>query len=316
MKLKKKKLCLFLILLIPVIILANGISNVKADSGFDTGYDSGGWSSGDSWSSSSSSWSSHDYDYSWSSRDHSSSSSTRRNYTYTNKAYYSDMEFDGPNLVLFCVIAVVMFIFARALMAKRSTNNMRYRSSTNQYYATPKYLSDEEVRKYIPDFDYFDFIEERYEDYVAIQKAWMNFDYDALRKEVTDELYNQYVFQLDSMKIKREQNIMSDFVLDKGNVTGIREQNDKLELTMEMVVSFYDYIVCDGKVTRGSKDTRVTVCYEIVFVCNVSENVDKCPNCHAPLNGSSSQVCEYCRSIITRTGSDWVMAKKTNRKQW
>ena len=60
---KKNKLWIFLILIVPVLLIIGNTQKVKADSGFDTSYDSGG----SSWSSSSSDWSSSDYSSSTSS---------------------------------------------------------------------------------------------------------------------------------------------------------------------------------------------------------------------------------------------------------
>ena len=61
---------------------------------------------------------------------------------------------------------------------------------------------------------------------------------------------------------------------------------------------------------------RITSLYEMKFVCNKEAMSNKCPSCHAPLNNNSSQVCEYCGSVITRTGENWVMTKKQTKNQW
>lgn len=306
---KRSILVILLLLLVPILILESGINTVNADSGFDASYDSGGYSSGGySGGYSYSGWSSSDYSYGSSSRRHSSN---RGSYSYSS----ATAPINNAMLLAIVVLVVIFMIFLYIIVSKGRTTNMVYSNNKNN---VPKrrYLSDEEVRRYIPDFDYFEFIEARYQDYVAIQNAWSTFNYNVLREKLTDELYNQYIFQLDTMKIKREQNIMSGFTLTKGNVIGIREKDGKIELTMEMIVSFYDYIVCDGNVTRGSKTRRININYEITFVCDKTIDVDKCPNCHAPLKDNSSQVCEYCRTVITRTGRNWVMSKKINRSQW
>ena len=45
-----------------------------------------------------------------------------------------------------------------------------------------------------------------FELYKSIQEEWMNYDYEGLRKHLTDELYNSYVMQLDALKVKGQQN--------------------------------------------------------------------------------------------------------------
>lgn len=55
--------------------------------------------------------------------------------------------------------------------------------------------------------------EEAYQIYYDIQMAWMDFDYDVLKTLVTDELFHMYKNQLETLKMKNQQNIMSNFEL-------------------------------------------------------------------------------------------------------
>ena len=169
---KKNKTWIFLILIIPVLLITISTQKVKADSGFDTSYDSGG----SSWDSSSSS--------DWDSGDYSSSG--------------------GGSFIGLVVFTVIFIIAIKSALDKSKATNVHPSMVGSS-------LSDDEIRKYIPNFDRNKFITDRFNDYVQIQNAWMNFDYNTLRSKLTDELYNQYAMQLDTMKIKNEQNIMRDF---------------------------------------------------------------------------------------------------------
>ena len=40
--------------------------------------------------------------------------------------------------------------------------------------------------------------------YKDIQTAWMNFDTDTIRKLTTDEIYNMYSSQLETLKLKKQ----------------------------------------------------------------------------------------------------------------
>ena len=53
-------------------------------------------------------------------------------------------------------------------------------------------------------------INKAFEVYENLQYAWSNFDYEEMRKLVSDELYNQYKLQLDTLKIKNQRNVMED----------------------------------------------------------------------------------------------------------
>ena len=274
---KKNKTWIFLILIIPVLLITISTQKVKADSGFDTSYDSGG----SSWDSSSSS--------DWDSGDYSSSG--------------------GGSFIGLIIFTVIFIIAIKSALDKSKSTNVHPSIVDSS-------LSDDEIRKYIPNFDRNKFITDRFNDYVQIQNAWMNFDYDTLRNKLTDELYNQYAMQLDTMKIKNEQNIMSSFKHKETAITEIYEENGELVVTINSVITFYDFIVQNGRVVRGNSTKKITSLYEMKFVCNKEAMSNKCPSCHAPLNNNASQVCEYCGSVITKTGENWVMTKKQTKNQW
>src|SRR5699024_1121310 len=77
-----------------------------------------------------------------------------------------------------------------------------------------------------------------YQKFIDIQEAWMNFDYDALSKLCTNELYNSYKTQLETLKLKKGQNIMSDFELLDAKVTRLIEDDQFITLTVYMKITF------------------------------------------------------------------------------
>lgn len=158
------------------------------------------------------------------------------------------------------------------------------------------------------------FLLARYQDYIDIQNAWMNFDYKKLRTKLTDELYNQYEMQLQTLKVKDEQNIMESFNYIDSMITDIKEENNQITLKIELLVSFFDYIVKNQKVVRGSKNKRIYIHYELVYVCN-RKNQNICPHCGAKLTDKASQKCEYCGSIIVQVSKDWILSKKETKEQ-
>lgn len=49
-----------------------------------------------------------------------------------------------------------------------------------------------------------------YHIYRQLQVAWMNFDYDKIKELVSDEMYNMYVNQLETLKVKNQKNMMEE----------------------------------------------------------------------------------------------------------
>lgn len=82
-----------------------------------------------------------------------------------------------------------------------------------------------------------------FELYKSIQEEWMNFDYEGLRKHLTDELYNSYVMQLDALKVKGQQNIMKDFENIDVKITNITEESGIVNVTVYLHTAMYDYVV-------------------------------------------------------------------------
>ena len=283
---KKKFKSLLCILLCVFAVLTT--LNVKADSGWDSSYDSGG----SSWSSSDSSWSSSDS--SWgSSSDYSSS--------YSGEADAGD--------VLFIVLAI--FIFAIFIIAYGSKETSK---ATRSYRYND--ISLEELQKYLPDKTLEQVKKDVFARFVNIQEAWMNFDYDALREYCTDELYNTYVSQLETLKLKNGQNIMSDYQNLDMKITNITSENNVVSLIVYAEIRFHDYVINmkTNEVIRGTKERLMTNHYLMTFVIKKSDakSLKICPSCGAPFEHNASGVCEYCGSTIIKEADEFVLSKKTN----
>lgn len=264
------------------------VLNVHADSGFDSSYSSGSSSSSHSSSSSSSS-SSHR-----SSSGGSGSGSVF--YTYIN----------------IIVVIIIYIVLVRKGKAKYGSTGKKNSSILLDH---TKECDCKELEEIIPKFNKEEFLQNRYLDYVEIQKAWMNFDYDMLRKKVTDELYNQYSMQLDTLKVKNQQNIMADFVYKDAMITNIKKENDCINTTIELTTEFIDYIDEQGKPVRGSNSQKIIMHYEITFVSSLKKTSNTCPNCGAKVEDASSKKCTYCGSVIVGVSTHWVMSKKEAKGQ-
>ena len=151
-----------------------------------------------------------------------------------------------------------------------------------------------------------------FELYKSIQEGWMNFDYEGLRKHLTDELYNSYVMQLDALKVKGQQNIMKDFENIDVKITNITEESGIVNVTVYLHTAMYDYVVDNNKKTvRGKDNHKIDIEYSITFVKASDESKQKCPNCGAPFEGVAGGKCEYCGSTIVIGPKEYVMSKKT-----
>ena len=279
----KKKFKSLICILLCIFAMVTTL-NVKADSGWDSSYDSGG----SSWSSSSSSWSS--------SSDYSSS--------YSGEADADD--------IIFVVLAI--FIFANSLLFYIFYGSKATSPTTRNYRYND--ISLEGLQKYLPSKTLEQVKKDVFTRFVNIQDAWMNFDYDALREYCTDELYNTYVSQLETLKLKNGQNIMSDYQNLDMKITDITSENNVVSLTVYAEIRFHDYVINakTNEVTRGSKDRLMTNHYLMTFVIKKGDakSIKNCPSCGAPFEHNASGICEYCGSTIIKEADELVLSKKTN----
>jgi hypothetical protein len=214
----------------------------------------------------------------------------------------------NPIGFVFVIIIIVILVIVMSKKDKKlhNTTSMGLSLFFNQQ------LPPEQIYAILGEIDINQLLNDRFNDYVEIQNGWMNFNHDLLRTKLTDELYNEYAVQLDTMQIKNQQNVMSDFNLFQGMITGIIQEGNKVTLTMEIITGFFDYLTENGQVVRGKNDRKVVVHYELTFVCNLGSN-GLCPNCGAKL--PETNVCDFCHSVVPNVGTDWVMSKKETLKQ-
>lgn len=284
---KLKKVTIYLILFLTIVVGANTIkiTKVDADSGFDSSYDSGG----SSWGGSSDSW---DSSSSWDSSDSSSGSGKPASLT---------------SLMIVVVLFIVVFVIENEI-SKRKTEKKQIIKS--------KDMDLDLISKIDPNLNLYEFKNEAFNIYKDVQEAWMNLDDGKIRTLTTDELYNMYSMQLDTLKVKNEKNIMKEINLVTASLTNLKIENNIETATVIMTVNCYDYIVdSQNKVVRGNDKNKIEITYELTYIKSVGEKVNKCPNCGAEINDDNSTTCEYCRAIITRNTSKWVLSKKQSLNQ-
>ena len=281
MKNKNQLKIIIPIICIAIITFSFSIGKIPpshADSGFDSSYDSGDSSS----------------DYS--SRDYSSSSSS-----YDSKSSYK------PHPLESLVVGIVVLIILAWIAYSIYKLNADWEKKINQKYAEQKEKVLKDWNKIFPNISAENFLQERFKDYCTIQDAWMNFDYSTLRKYTTDELYNQYEMQLETLRRKNQQNCMSNYTYEKGYLEKCEETEEKYIITVFMGISLIDYIAKNKKVIRGDKKNKIYNPYYMTFIKS-KKKMNKCPNCKTTLEGK--RVCQNCGNIIPDTKDNWLLSKK------
>ncbi len=157
-----------------------------------------------------------------------------------------------------------------------------------------------------------DIVKDLYEAYLRVQNAWSNFDYETLKEELSNELYNTYVNDLEALKIKEQQNIMYGFQFVKGYVKSIEERNNEIKsMDIYLKVRLHDFVVDkDMNVVRGNKEYLFEVGYIISIIMETQDKVINCPNCGAEIDFTNEGECSYCKTKIIKPANKFVICQK------
>ena len=157
-------------------------------------------------------------------------------------------------------------------------------------------------------------VDEAFKIYKDLQIAWMNFDYDKIKELVSDEMYNMYVNQLETLKIKSQQNIMDDIKFVEGLLIDYKKQTNKEKFKLYLSVECYDYIISTKtkRTVRDRKNIKHVLSYVLTFEKNI-EVINYCPQCGASIDNLTE--CNFCNSKIVNNTSKMKMIKKEIKKQ-
>ena len=310
----KKKLLTAIALILSAFMLF-GISAAAFDANdYDYSYDSGGSSWDSDW----------DSDDDWSSG---------------GSTYYSSDDGDGGGSGGgFGIIAVVVIIIIIVLILANRNKSSGGGNVTNDGNTgggvrpanggqglnvnVPDRTSQIEqiIKKDDPNFTADDFTSFVKEVYIDIQNAWCKRDLTPVRPVMHTNLYNTTDKQVQS---KIEQGVTYHYesiAINTAYLTSYVRDNEYEYLNAYLNARYIDYQTDDktGNVIRGDRNTRWDFRYKMKFMRSVgvkttsaSENNmtgHNCPNCGAPLNISSTGVCEYCGSTVTTGLYSWVLS--------
>ena len=176
-----------------------------------------------------------------------------------------------------------------------------------------KYIpfNEKEILKVDKTFNKIEFQSKVFNIYQIIQTAWMNFDYNTIRKYTTDEIYNMYKSLGQNLQKKKRKNITKDFTLKYFNISSMEIKKDIISLTVFVKIEEFNYIINHKeKVVSGNKRKKVLRNLRMTFIKTKNQNNNKCPNCGAPLPNINSNTCMYCNSIVYGENHDWILSEK------
>ena len=290
----KKRLMLWIasFLLVAAIALlpATGI----ADAGdFSGGGDYGGGSS--DWGSSSSDWGSSDW---------GSDSS------YTSDGSSIGSGGGGSILAAFIVIIILVIVFSKK-------NKIGAGSVAPGAQRTALSMTIAQLKEMDPQFSE-EALKERIANlYIKMQAAWQTKNWEPMRADFTDALFNQLKGGVDAKIRSRQTNYVERIAILGVELSGFGQDDKHDIVTAVLQTRIVDYTLDDttGNLVSGSKTAEKFMTYEWTLIrtkgaktfVSGTDETKHCPNCGATLDLNNTAKCAYCGAIITAAEYDWVL---------
>ena len=259
----KNKIKYILFAMFLSISMLFNMNYIKADSGFDSSFDSGSsWDSGSSYD--------YDYDYGSSSSSYGSSSSSNVHIDYHFEGFwyliicfvviilcnkYMKKNNIKNNTIYTTVLLVLSIVLGNILYSERIFFTISILTYLLLFFAfIPYTIIIDSRRSKSKSYDYFtnneyqslntkELQDELFNVYKDIQLAWAQNNIEPVRNILSDELFNTYQMQIDSMIQMNQRNEMKDIIFRKMVVTNNKVDNNFEELTVTMEVTCRDYMV-------------------------------------------------------------------------
>ncbi len=231
----------------------------------------------------------------------------------------------GGTIVGIIIVIIVIILKSKAKSDPKSLNmGKTIPSSQGRFVNLPDRTTQIEtiIKQNDPNFSSFDFVTFAKEVYIDVQTAWCNRDLTPVRPVMHENLYNTTARQVQS---KIDQGVVYHYesiAINTAYLTSYAKDSQFEYLTCYLNARMIDYQVDEktGNIIRGDKSTRWDMRYKMKFVRSVGAvtktetgamNGHNCPNCGAPLEITSTGICEYCGSVVTTGQYSWVLTDFT-----
>ena len=226
---------------------------------------------------------------------------------------------------IFIVSEVIFFMFAILMISIRILAVKSRRRRSSAVGGSQRILPDrtDEISRIIQERDTFftapDFLSFARQVYMDIQSAWEKRDLGPVRGVLHQNLYQQTNRQIQEKIEEGIVNHLERISINTAYLTSYRRDREYEYLTIYLAASMIDYQVKEatGEIILGDKTTRWNLQYKMTFMRSTdaktrsAKEADRgfvCPNCGAPLKGTSFGECEYCGSVVTTGAYDWVLS--------
>ena len=162
------------------------------------------------------------------------------------------------------VAIVVFFLIVWIIMAKKLLKSEPTVIKTNMADRYNEIKLDE-IKKYGIDLN--EFKNMACSKFIDIHNALTNYDYEVLKKNLTNDLYQYYTEQLEVMEKIKHRNIMKDFEIINIKIYNVSNEHNLLSVDLYLNVRMFDYVIdIDTKeCIKGNINDKIDFEFELRF---------------------------------------------------
>ena len=162
------------------------------------------------------------------------------------------------------VAIVVFFLIVWIIMAKKLLKSEPTVIKTNMADRYNEIKLDE-IKKYGINLN--EFKNMAGSKFIDIHNALTNYDYEVLKKNLTNDLYQYYTEQLEVMEKIKHRNIMKDFEIINIKIYNVSNEHNLLSVDFYLNVRMFDYVIdIDTKeCIRGNINDKIDFEFELRF---------------------------------------------------
>ena len=306
MKKRTKQLLAALIVVLCCLMLgAYSLADAGNFSG-DTDWGGGGsdWGGSSDWGSGSSSWD-------------SGSSSWSSGSTYSDGSSYSSSDSLGclgGNLFTIIIVVIIVIVVLRYMRSGQSNSGSSVYTAAQEEPGLPL----ETLKQKDPNFNEQALLEKIGNQYIQMQNAWQNKDWEPMRAIMTDALYNQMARQLQTLIDAKQTNYVERIAVLETRIVRYAVEGDNDVHVVRLSTRITDYTKDDrtDEIVSGSTTRELFMVYDWKLIRQKDKKTlnqpsvtqISCPNCGAPLDINHTGKCPYCDTVVTLSDHDWALS--------
>lgn len=187
---------------------------------------------------------------------------------------------------VFSIVVIVIYIVLKKVLFKLDSDKIKKKRVLTQY----------QINQIDSSIDADEIVHDAFNLYVNTQKCYVDFNYDALQKNLSREFYEFYKSKLDKLRNENLRKEITDFQYVDGGVIAIRKLKEEEEFVVKLVIDMNIKTFNNNVLIDENKYSNVSVL--IKFKKDLFVKMERCFNCGKDLYFEKVLRCPNCNQDL------------------